>query len=112
MAFQKFVLEGDATLGFFAREMDDRSVRMVPPSFEGGVNAPSLASIAGTESDPGHRLETIITRALDFPSEAEFDAMFEQTNALREQGLQTVEGKPDITRENVRLRITVEVLED
>ena len=106
MAFTSFTLEGEAVLGFFAREFDDRHVRMQEPT------DPSVPVAVSTDASDGERIETIISRALGFPSDSEFDEMSNRNHELREQGLQTVAGIPDLVRRGTRLRITVEVLED
>lgn len=58
----------------------------------------------------GDSLDGVIASNLGFPSEEEWDEMFERMQALREQGLQPLEGEPDIVRQGPRLRISVEVV--
>ncbi len=96
MSFTKFTVEGEAILGYHADEFSDRDrgVRMV-----------------SDESGDETSLEAIVARSLEFPSDSEFDQFHQRMDDLRQQDLQPADGKPDITREGTRLRITVEVVE-
>ncbi len=80
-----FVVEGDATLGQFD---EGKHVRI-----------------------DGERIENLIAEALDFPNDAEFEQMFAHLDELRQQGLAPADGEPDIVREGIKLRISVEVIE-
>ena len=89
MSFTKFTIEGAATFGYFGdRVDDDRHVRII-----------------------GKRVEQVIAQSLDFPNESEFDQFFQHMEALRQQELQPANGIPDVIRDGVRLRITVEVVD-
>lgn len=57
------------------------------------------------------RIEELIARQFDFPSDEEFDQMISRIGSLREQGLATAEGEPDITRK-VKLKIEVEMVDE
>lgn len=106
MAFTNFTIEGDAILGYFSDQPAgaDRHVRIKDDNASGEAN-PGEVSI-------GDRVEQIIATSLKFPNDGEFDDFFQQVNELREKGLQPADGVADITREGVRLRITVEVIGD
>lgn len=97
--FKEFTLEGEASLDYFAGESfgRDRHVRIKTDS--------------DSDVDSGERIEHVIAQALDFPNDEEFDVMFRRNEQLREQGLQTEEGQPDIVRTGVRLRVSVEIVE-
>lgn len=98
MAFVEFTIEGDAVLGYFGDQHDDRHVR--------------IKSDEDSDDDVGERVEQIIAKSLDFPNSAEFDEFFNKMEKLREQELQPADGTPDLVRTGTRLRITVEVVED
>ena len=98
MSITKFTIEGEAVMGFFGSELNDRQVRIKD------TNDPS--------DEMGTNLEQLVARSLNFPNNGEFEAMSERLSQLRDQGLQPMEGAPDIVREGTRLRITVEVVED
>ena len=98
MAFTDFTIEGDAILGYFSDQVDDRHVRIKDDN--------------ENEESIGERVEQLIARSLNFPNDAEFDQHFERMAALREQDLQPADGQPDLVREGIRLRITVSVVED
>lgn len=109
MAFTNFTIEGDAILGYFSDQPAgaDRHVRIKDDD----------ASDTSDEANPGEvsigdRVEQIIANSLKFPNDGEFDDFFQRVNELREKGLQPADGVADITREGVRLRITVEVVEN
>jgi len=99
---KKMVVEGDVTLAYLIGERDDRQVLLQD---KGAVTN-------GPETVPSsqRRLEALICEMLKFPDESEFDAMYKKLDDLRQKGLRPAEGQPDGKRENVRLRITVEVL--
>lgn len=100
MAFTNFTIEGDAVFGYFANEPSDsdRAVRIKDDS--------------DNEDSIGVRIENIIAKSLNFPNDTEFQSHFERMEKLRQQELQPADGQPDIVREDIRLRITVEVVED
>lgn len=95
--FKKFTIEGEAVLGFFASEMHSHHVRI-------------KTDAEGPESD-GERVEQVIARSMGFPSDAEFDEMFQRNEQLRNQGLQPADGTADVVRRGKRIRITVELVE-
>lgn len=101
----KFVLEGTMTLAFISSEHDSKHV------FIEDTASSERASLGSCPPDSTHRqrLETRIADELDFPSEEEYDEIFNKIGELREKNLRPIEGEPDGTRE-VKLRITVEVL--
>lgn len=106
MAFTSFTIEGEAILGYFSDHHSgaDRSVLIKDDDASDTTN-PGEESI-------GERIEQTIAKSLKFPNDGEFDDFFQRVNELREKGLQPADGVPDITREGVHLRITVEVVED
>ena len=57
------------------------------------------------------RVEELIARQFGFPTDEEFDAMISRVGDLRDQGLATAEGEPDITRP-VKLKIEVSLVEE
>lgn len=97
MSFTNFTIEGEALLGFFGSELDDRHVRIKDEN--------------DSDESIGTRLEQLIARSLNFPSDPEFEEMGNRMAALRDQDLQPADGSPDIVREGTRLRITVEVVD-
>jgi len=96
---KSFVLEGDFTLAYFVEEPDSKHVLIAGDGDGDGA-------LVGRPE----RLETKIANELDFPTDTEFDEIFKKNDALREQGLRPAEGEPDLIRDDVKLRITVEVL--
>lgn len=106
MAFTSFTIEGEAVLGYFS-DLPAGADRYVRIKDDDDSDAANLG-----EESIGERVEQTISKSLKFPNDGEFDAFFARVNELREQGLQPADGVPDITREGVRLRITVEVIED
>lgn len=97
MAVKSFTIEG-LTLAYFSGEDQTRHVLVEPPAD------------SETPDMPAERLESFIARQLDFPNEAEFEAVYKRLDELRQRGLRPAEGEPDITRQDTKLRITVEVL--
>lgn len=110
MAFTKFTVEGDVVLGYFASEPVGRD-RSVSIDHENSDDRPPSIAGAGDETSIGQGVEDLISRTMGFPNDNEFEEMHQRMEQLREQELQPAEGTPDITREGVRLRITVEVIE-
>jgi hypothetical protein len=100
---KRVVLEGDVTLAYKSSECHGKHVLVQEDQ---GQDAPGGALVG---RDPLH-LEEFIARQLDFPNDAEFDGMIARLNELRSKGLQPADDVPDIVREGVKLRITVEVL--
>lgn len=98
MALTNFTIEGDAILGYFSDQVDDRHVRIKDDN-------------DGDESI-GERVEQLIARSLNFPNDEEFEQHFERMQSLRDQELQPADGLPDVVREGTRLRITVSVVEE
>ena len=98
MAFEEFVIEGEATLGYFGDQVDDRHVR--------------IKTDGDSEESLGARVEQTIARALNFPNSDEFDAFFQKMDALRQKDLQPADGTPDVIRDGFKLRIRVEVVEE
>lgn len=88
----RFELEGDITLAYMSDDPHGKHI------------------LIQKDGEPV-RLEEYIAQQLDFPSNFEFDAMMNRLDQLRGDGLQPAEGEPDITREGVKLRISVEVLD-
>jgi len=93
----QFVIEGDFTLAYFADEQNSKHVLIIDP-----------------DADPNRigeqpRLETKITDELGFPTDEEFDEIFDTLDKMRSQGMRPEEGVPVKTRQT-KLRITVEVL--
>jgi hypothetical protein len=103
---KKIVLEGDVTLAYFADEHDSKHVLLKPESTE---DLPVGGAVASSPESDGERLESKIANELDFPSDAEFDAIFQKLDAMRQEGKRPAEGVPTGTRD-VKLRITIEVL--
>ncbi|MHC4297945.1 MAG: hypothetical protein ACYS7Y_11630 [Planctomycetota bacterium] len=100
---KKFVVEGDVSLAYFAEESDSRHVLLKPEK----SNASEGALV---DSSQGVRLEAKIANELNFPTDAEFDQLYRQLDDMRERGVRPADGVPNVTRDGVRLRITVEVL--
>lgn len=99
-----FTVEGPMTLAFLSDERHSKRVLFHISQQDNLLTAD--APICGCE---GESLETKIANEIGFPNDVEFDAFSQRLNELRQQGLRTEEGVPDVTRE-VKLRITVEVL--
>lgn len=99
-SFTNFTIEGEAVLDYFGDQPGglDRRVRIKDDT-------------EGADGE-GTSLEQVIAKSLGFPNEREFDEFFRRMEALREQQLQPADGVADISRDSVRLRITVEVVED
>ena len=97
MAVKSFTIEG-LTLAYFSGEDQTRHILVEPPAD------------AETPDMPAERLESFVARQLDFPNQAEFNAVYKRLEELRQQGLRPAEGEPDIERKDMKLRITVEVL--
>ncbi len=94
----KFTIEGSMSLAYFADERHSKRVLIEEKDSDGsdiGGNSPSLSSK--------------IASSVGFPNDAEFDELYRKLDNLREQGLRTEEGVPDVTR-SVEMRITVEIL--
>ena len=98
----KIVIEGDVTLAYFTGHHNPRQVILNPP--------PPVDGPVEVDDCECQRLESKIATELGFPNESEFDAMFEKLAQLREQGLRPAKGEPDLLREGMKLRITIEVL--
>ncbi len=100
---KKLVVEGAVTLAYFADQMHSKSVLINTETTGDGL----------VDSSPGccpqESLGTRIADEIGFPNDAEFDEFYRKMDELRQKGLRTEEGVPDVTRE-VQLRITVEVL--
>lgn len=103
MAVKSFVIEGGVKLAYFSAEDQSRHV-LVETADPTATQGPDTLG-----SEP-MRLETYIAKQLDFPNQAEFDAVYKRLDELRRQGLRPAANEPDITREDMKLRITVEVL--
>ena len=101
----KFTVEGPMTLAYFSDERNSKRV-LINPEDEDGSDLVADAPICGCE---GESLETKIANEIGFPNDAEFDEFYRKMDELRQQGLRTEEGVPDVTRP-AKLRITVEVL--
>jgi hypothetical protein len=102
----RFQLEGEIALAYDASERYGKHVLV---DVDGGPDdAREVPLVCGC----GERihLEEYIARQLGFPNDAEFDEMIKRLDELRSKGLQPADGVPDIVREGVKLRITVEVL--
>lgn len=99
-SFTNFTIEGDAVLDYFGE---------LPVGLDRRVKIKDDTEGADQE---GISLEQVIAKSLGFPNEGEFDEFSRRMEALRQQDLQPTDGTPDISRESVRLRITVEVVED
>lgn len=100
---KEMVIEGVVTLAYFSGERDSKQVLIRDE------NAPTDGP--GVEPTSQRRLESFICDMLKFPSDSEFDAMFKRLDALRQKGLRPSEGTPDGVRENVKMRVTIEVLD-
>lgn len=100
---KQMTIEGEVTLAYLIGERDDRQVLVRDE------NAPTDGPATVPVSQ--RRLEALICEMLGFPNEAEFDAMYKKLDELRQKQLRPAEGTPDGTREGVKLRVTVEVLD-
>lgn len=100
---KEMTIEGVVTLAYFTGERDSKHVLIRDE------NAPTNGP--GTEPASQRRLESFVCDMLGFPSEAEFDEMFKRLDQLRQKQLRPAEGTPDGVRENVKLRVTIEVLD-
>lgn len=112
----KFTVEGDLTLGYFTDApggLDRRAVITTDADRDAAAAEASgdFPTSVGVSDIIGTHVEQLIARNFDFPNDAEFTAFHRRLNDLREQGLRPDGNKPDITREGVRLKITVEVLD-
>lgn len=97
MAMTSFTVEGEVQLGYLADEESccDRMVHLKEDDSEDMI-----------------RIEQLIAKNLNFPNLEEFDVHIQRMEALRQEGLQPLDDhEPDIVREGVRLRISVEVVE-
>lgn len=99
-SFTNFTIEGDAVLGYFGD---------LPGGLDRRVKIKDDTEGADEE---GTSLEHVIAKSLGFPNEREFDEFFRRMETMRNQGVQPADGVADISRESVRLRITVEVVEN
>lgn len=100
---KKLIVEGDVTLAYFADQMNGKRV-LINTETDGDQLVDSSPG-----SSPQESLETRIGNEIGFPNDAEFDELYRKMDELRQQGLRTEEGTPDVTRQT-KLRITVEVL--
>lgn len=97
MAMTSFTVEGDAVLGYHADAPWDRD---------------RVVMIKDDDSEDAVRIEQLIAKNLNFPNSDEFDQHSARMQELAGQGLQPMDDEnPDIVRETVRLRVTVEVVE-
>jgi hypothetical protein len=94
------------TLAFFSDQRHSKRVLINPEDEEDNSHLAEVPVCGCTE---GENLETKISNEIGFPNDAEFDAFYRKMDELRQQGLRTEEGVPDVTRQT-NLRITVEVL--
>jgi len=108
MAVKSFVIEGGITLAYFSGEDQTRHV-LVQTADDDAAVVTADGSVP-QELMTQERLESYIARQLDFPNQTEFDAVYKRLADLRAQGLRPAADEPDITRDNMKLRITVEVL--
>ena len=96
-----FVFEGNVTLEYSAGD-SNREITLTEPPAPG-------AAVDSAQPVESESLENYVARNLGFPSNAEFDTMLQKIRDQRQSG-GYVCGETDATRENVKLRITVEVL--
>ncbi len=96
---KKLVVEGDVTLAYFADQVQGKRILLDTEAATG-----DCVQECSQES-----LETRISNEIDFPNDAEFDEFYQKMDELRQQGLRTEEGVPDVTRK-MKMRITIEVL--
>jgi hypothetical protein len=102
---KKLVIEGDVTLAYFADQMDGKRVLIDTEITDDGPAVCSDCSGRGNQESLGSR----ISNEIGFPNDAEFDELYRKMEELREKGLRTEEGVPDVTRQ-AKMRITIEVL--
>jgi hypothetical protein len=102
-----FTVEGPMTLAYFSDELHSKRVLINPQDEEDKSHL--VSEVPSCDCTEGESLETKIAREIGFPNDAEFDEFYRKMDELRQQGLRTEEGVPDVTRP-VKLRITVEVL--
>ena len=95
----KLVVEGDVTLAYFADQVDSKRVLIDTKTTDGDL----------VDSSPQESLGTRIANEIGFPDDAEFNELYHKMDELRQQGLRTEEGVPDVTRQ-AKMRITIEVL--
>lgn len=103
---KKLVVEGDVTLAYFADQMNGKHV-FINPKQENDSHLPVDRPVC--DDCTGESLGTRIANEIGFPNDAEFDEFYRRIDELRQQGLRTEEGVPDVTRQ-AKMRITVEVL--
>lgn len=101
----QFTIEGPMTLAYFASERNSKRILINPEEEDTG----SDAVVSGMDISDQESLGTKIANEIGFPNDQEFDELYSKLEGLRQQGLRTDEGVPDVTRE-VQLRITVEIL--
>jgi hypothetical protein len=87
MATKVFVLEGPVALQYMCCGENDRKIFL-----------------------DNEQLEQTIAKELNFPNDDEFEEMMARDQQLGAAGLAVAEGEPDIVREGVNLRVTIEVL--
>jgi hypothetical protein len=102
---KKLVIEGDVTLAYFADQYHSKHILLdIEPDSD--ALAGSAPEVAG---GPKETLGTRIGNEIGFPNDAEFNEFYRKMEELREKGLRTEEGVPDVTRQ-AKMRITIEVL--
>jgi len=100
---KKLVVEGDVTLAYFADQMHSKRVLIDTETTGDGL----VDSSPGSSSQES--LGTRIANEIGFPNDTEFDEFYRKMEELRQKGLRTEEGTPDVTRQ-MKMRITIEVL--
>jgi hypothetical protein len=100
---QQIVFEGDVKLEYSAGDTDREIIITEPPTPE------TMTADVVTGGYQPEALANYIARQLGFPSNAEFDEMLQKIRAQQASGTYNCEER-DATREGVRLRVTVEVL--
>jgi len=93
---QQIVFEGDVTLEYSAGDTD-REINI--------TELPTAVNDYQPES-----LANYIARKLGFPDEIEFDAMLQKLRTQQVEGTYVCNER-DATREGVRIRVTVDVLD-
>lgn len=101
---QQIVFEGDVTLEYSAGDTD-REILITEPATPETVTGDTVTGGYQPES-----LANYIARQLGFPSEVEFDGMLQKLRAQQAAGTYNCEER-DATREGVRLRVTIDVLD-
>lgn len=101
----KFTIEGSMTLAYYADERNSKRVLIHPKEEDIG----SDAVVSGMDISEQESLGSKIASEIGFPNDTEFDELYRKLDDLRQQGLRTEEGVPDVTRQ-AKMRITVEVL--